>query len=138
MGGPLANVAVATSTLPGFELHPTGFQYSPSGLNQQIENVEKLIGRCIHRYTDIDGKAKAGSLKVILVAHSVGAYMVLEALRRRNEALNHLTDVHIAGVVLLFPTVTEISRSPQGPMMKVRPSLQAYKVTRLHVQVSSP
>lgn len=120
MDGPGTNVAVAASSLPGFEIHPNGLQYSPSGLNQQIENVEKLITHCVQRYRDTGDETEASSLKVVLVAHSVGAYMVLEALRRRAEALNDLVDVHIAGAVLLFPTVTEISRSWHGSILKVK------------------
>ena len=118
--GPWANVALGASSLPGFELYPNGIQYSPSGLNQQIENVERLITQCIQRFSNTGDESKAGNnLKVVLVAHSVGAYMILEALRRRAEALNDLVDVHIAGAVLLFPTVTEISRSLHGSILKV-------------------
>lgn len=118
----LANVAVATSSLPGFESHPTGQQYSPNGLEQQVENVEKLINQCVHRCLETSDKGRQGNLKVMLVGHSVGAYMILEALRRRAQSLSQLVDVHIAGAVLLFPTVTEIAQSQQGSMMKVRSS----------------
>lgn len=134
-GGPCANVALGASSLPGFETHPNGIQYSPSGLNQQIENVERLIAQCIRRYSNSGDAAKAGDVKLVLVAHSVGAYMVLEALRRRAEALNDLAEVHIAGAVLLFPTVTEISRSWNGSILKVGSFLLLDQVKALHVQV---
>jgi pimeloyl-ACP methyl ester carboxylesterase len=134
--GPWANVALGASSLPGFEIHPNGAQYSPSGLNQQIENVEKLITQCSQRYQNTSDKTTACNLKVVLVAHSVGAYMVLEALRRRSEALNNLVDVHIVGAVLLFPTVTEISRSWHGSVLKVKSFLQVHEVKVLPVQVS--
>lgn len=134
--GPCANLALGASSLPGFEMHPNGIQYSPSGLNQQIENVERLIAQCIQRYLNISDGSKLGNLKVVLVAHSVGAYIVLEALRRRAEALNDLVEVHIAGAVLLFPAVTEISRSRHGSILKVKSLfLQVKEVKALHVQV---
>lgn len=115
-----ANVTVAASSLPGFEVHATGIQYCPSGLKQQITNVENLIAGCVKRYYDDHTIVKSDKLKVVLVAHSVGAYMVLEALRRRVEGLNDLVDMPLAGAVLLFPTVTEIARSWHGSMLKVR------------------
>lgn len=117
--GPWANVAFGASSLPGFEIHPNGVQYSPNGLNQQIENVERLLSQCIQRCSTTGDESKAANLHVVLVARSVGAYMILEALRRRAEAFNDLVDVHIAGAVLLFPTVTEISRSWHGSILKV-------------------
>ena len=118
--GPCANIALGASSLPGYELHPTGIEYSPSGLKEQIENVEKLIIRCIQRYSITGDGSKAVDLKVVLVAHSMGAYMILEALRRRAEALNDLIDVHIAGAVLLFPAVTDIAQSWHGSILKVK------------------
>lgn len=136
--GPCANVALGASSLPGYETYPTGIEYSPSGLKQQIENVEKLIIQCIRRYSNTSDGSKAGKLKVVLVAHSMGAYMILEALRRRAEALNDLVDVHFAGAVLLFPAVTEIAQSWHGSILKVKSfsSSQRGPKKALHVQVS--
>lgn len=119
--GPCNNLALGASSLPGYEIHPTGKKYSPSGLKQQTENVERLITWSIRRCSDSGDESKVGGhLKVVLVAHSMGAYMILEALRRRAEALNDLGDVHITGAVLLFPAITEIARSWRGSILKVK------------------
>lgn len=102
-------------------------KYWPSGLKQQIENVERLITECVQRFSNVGDESKAGNLKVLLVAHSMGAYMILKALRRRAEALNDLIDVHIVGAVLLFPAVTEIARSWHGSILKVQSFLPSQR-----------
>ncbi|KAJ5177135.1 uncharacterized protein N7482_003012 [Penicillium canariense] len=65
--------------------------------------------------------------KVILMGHSVGAYIAMEVLRRHREASpspephrQYTTDFDIIGGVMLFPTVKDIAHSPAGQKLTVR------------------
>ncbi|EPS34691.1 hypothetical protein PDE_09655 [Penicillium oxalicum 114-2] len=70
------------------------------------------------------GPRSLGKRNVILVGHSVGAYIAMEVLRRHRETVHNLADpqegdVHgvdfdIIGGVMLFPTVQDIAHSPSG------------------------
>ena len=108
---------VGGCTLPGFRSsEPAMGQGSlPAGLEDQIQNAEESIARAVARSTPI---REAGP-KVILIAHSVGAYMTLEILRRRAQYLNQLASLDVIGAVLLFPTVTEIAQSMHGRILSV-------------------
>lgn len=57
--------------------------------------------------------------KVILIGHSVGAYIVLELIRRSKNAASPIHELNIIGGVLLFPTVTHIAKSPSGVRLGV-------------------
>ncbi|KAF3395747.1 Uncharacterized protein F1880_006710 [Penicillium rolfsii] len=61
--------------------------------------------------------------KVILMGHSVGAYIAMEVLRRHREAnpvtepessSSYTVDFDIIGGIMLFPTVKDITHSPSG------------------------
>lgn len=73
--------------------------------------------------------------KVILIGHSVGAYLAMEVLRRHRERQNALlretekekekdteaeTEFDIIGGVMLFPTVVDIAKSKAGRKLSVR------------------
>jgi pimeloyl-ACP methyl ester carboxylesterase len=88
-------------------------------LQEQIDLVETRL----RTYLRIVLVAGAGyPARIILVGHSVGAYIALEILRRwreREEA--HARDVmipedqgQILGFIGLWPTVTWIGKSPNG------------------------
>jgi pimeloyl-ACP methyl ester carboxylesterase len=54
---------------------------------------------------------------VILIGHSVGAYILLEVLRRHLERRGKGCEdegFRVVGGVLLFPTVVDIGKSPSG------------------------
>src|SRR5205814_5595606 len=62
--------------------------------------------------------------KVILVGHSVGAYVMLEVIRRWKLSTQGFspetsTILEIIGGILLFPTVTNIAKSPSGKWISV-------------------
>jgi pimeloyl-ACP methyl ester carboxylesterase len=65
--------------------------------------------------------------RVIIVGHSVGAYILLEILRRHRERLlgNPKDDaadgMRIEGGICLFPTVTHIAKSKSGRKFSVGP-----------------
>src|SRR5205807_2345433 len=53
--------------------------------------------------------------RVILIGHSVGAYILLEVIRRLRENVEREEEgVQVIGGICLFPTVTHIAKSPSG------------------------
>lgn len=90
--------------------------------------------------------------KVILVGHSVGAYLAMEVLRRHRErqkaAPATAVDFDIIGGVMLFPTVVDIAKSQSGRKITVCPSFWVYCMWsmervanilgRRHFSISSP
>lgn len=116
------STSVGGCSLPGFELsYPPGVKRTvPAGLKDQILGAEELISRTVGEFGSTE--RDCGSAKrtmVILMAHSVGAYMTLEILQRRTRGLSDLAALDIIGAVLLFPTVTEIARSQHGTILSV-------------------
>ncbi len=85
-------------------------------LQEAITDVEARL----ERYAAAAAKAeeRSGPVRVILVGHSVGAYVGLEILRRRAETARQPAAadpaLRVVGFVALFPTVTEIAQSPSG------------------------
>lgn len=92
----------------------------PYGLQDQIRHAEEDVTELVEEVKDQGGR----DVRVILVGHSVGAYISLEILRRlRAHGLaGEDFDTRIAGAVGLFPTVVDIARSESG--MKAAPYLK--------------
>lgn len=91
------------------------------GLRGQIEYFLQLlkvyVGAVREGGERRDGKRE---VKVILVGHSVGAYIALEMLRRIQETRKGDGEgIRVVGVVGLWPTVTHIARSASGVRMGV-------------------
>lgn len=94
----------------------------PYGLQQQIDYVETTLESYVRAQNSIRKSQQAidtssqRPLKVILMGHSVGAYILLEVLRRHRKqlSLGRETGIEIVGGVLLFPTITHIAKSPSG------------------------
>lgn len=88
------------------------------GLKAQIEHMEELlfkqVRRCGTNQNDLP-------LKVILMGHSVGAYILLELISRHQESVTTKgkEDFDLIGGILLFPTITHLAQSPQGMMYSV-------------------
>ncbi|KAF2474294.1 uncharacterized protein BDR25DRAFT_332396 [Lindgomyces ingoldianus] len=107
-------------SLSGFEVdEDSKFQESPPhekgppyGLEEQITQSHKVLEDVVC-YDRLNGGT---DVRVILVGHSVGAYILLEIIRRTREKAANDPDngVRIAGGICLFPTVTHISHSPSG------------------------
>ena len=110
-------------TLPGFEsgtVPQINGEPLPASLRAEVKNTEKMIklGFQEHIHSKADNKNQR-AVKVILIGHSVGAYIALEILRRRAQGQNNLSEVEIAGGVLVCPTVTDIAQSTRGAIVNV-------------------
>lgn len=94
----------------------------PLGLPEQIENTEDLIYNQISHYRKLEPESIP---KVILIGHSVGAYILLELIRRHRERVEkekeEEEDFDLIGGVLLFPTIVNIAKSPMGLVASVSP-----------------
>ncbi|KAI9823798.1 MAG: hypothetical protein M1826_007619 [Phylliscum demangeonii] len=114
------------ASLAGFEVSSVGRQAHhhapppPHGLLRQIELAEERLCHFVSPAAG-DGcptRRSRALPKVLLIGHSVGAYILLEIIRRHH----HQTDttspcrgrLSIRGGILLFPTVTHLLRSPSG------------------------
>lgn len=88
----------------------------PLSLAEQIDFQETLFYNHINSH-----RARTGNTpKVILMGHSVGAYILLELIKnhaKRIEEGEH--DFDLIGGVLLFPTITHIAQSPLGMIASV-------------------
>lgn len=123
---------------PGFELGDPSRLLSPPitgggppyNLKQQIEGTIYRLKETARAYAGGDD-AKYEPLKVVLVGHSVGSYMLMEIVDwwQKQQALNKPGDprnveFQLVGGVCLFPTVVDLVKSPRGKIMKVsRPHL---------------
>lgn len=88
------------------------------GLKAQIEHTEDLLFKKV-RLTSRN--LNDSPLKVILMGHSVGAYILLELISRHQESVETKgkEDFDLIGGILLFPTITHLAQSPQGMMYSV-------------------
>ncbi|KAL8716604.1 MAG: hypothetical protein Q9225_006082 [Loekoesia sp. 1 TL-2023] len=84
-----------------------------AGLQEQIEYVDDLL---YNQVDEIREKAGGHTPKVILMGHSVGAYILLEIIRRHPARIQRdgSRDFDLIGGILLFPTITHIARSLYG------------------------
>ena len=105
------------------------------GLGEQIELTEKRLEALVKRvYAQHAGPSTESDSKdtpqpeVILLGHSVGAYIVLELIRRRAEQQQRKSrqiddgcaasvDFNIKGAILITPTVSHIAQSASGRVL---------------------
>lgn len=105
-------------SLSGFEVNSSEiktYKYRrdpPYGLQDQIRHAEDDVVELVEDLKDNGAK----DVRVILVGHSVGAYISLEIVRRlrAHGVAGEDFDTRIAGVVGLFPTVVDLARSESG------------------------
>lgn len=122
-------------SLSGFEVETPTSRGSantkppPYSLDEQIEQSEATLRDLVD---DVRKEAdEANEPRVILMGHSVGAYILLEITRRLAGINGSGRSVQIAGGVCLFPTVTHIMRSENGRKSSVRSSVAVPTAKRL-------
>lgn len=88
------------------------------GLKAQIEHMEELLFKQVRCWGTNENDSPP---KVILMGHSVGAYILLELISRHQESVETKgkEDFDLIGGILLFPTITHLAQSPQGMMYSV-------------------
>ena len=88
----------------------------PLSLGEQIVFQEDLLYKHISSHRERTGNTP----KVILMGHSVGAYILLELIRHHGDKIDEgEEDFDLIGGVLLFPTITHIAKSPLGMIASV-------------------
>ncbi|KAG8533766.1 uncharacterized protein KY384_001507 [Bacidia gigantensis] len=104
----------------GFEISPHVDSISePAGLKQQIKHHEECLRGQVRKH---QGEFPGKSLKVILVGHSVGSYVLLELIQRHKQMVQNddeVDDFDLIGGILLFPTIAEISQSNLGRIARL-------------------
>ncbi len=115
-----ARFHICGHSLKGFEFDRNGAYggppESPLSLAQQIKFQEDLLYRHIKSHRGRTGN----NPKVILMGHSVGAYILLELIKQHRDRIEDgEEDFDLIGGVLLFPTITHIAQSPLGKVASV-------------------
>lgn len=106
-------------------------------LEDQIRFVQGKLTALMHEI-NANAQKPPRKRKVVLMGHSVGAYIAMEVVRRHREASSnmncrahpgsdsveeshaaHPVDFDIVGGVMLFPTVVDIAHSPSGQKLTV-------------------
>ncbi|KAL8696801.1 MAG: hypothetical protein Q9224_002608 [Gallowayella concinna] len=106
---PSAHYHVCGYSLAGFET--TEQHHELAGLERQINYVDQLLYDQVDEMRHLTGRTP----KVILMGHSVGAYILLEIIRGHRKRIEEgAKDFDLIGGILLFPTITHIARSPSG------------------------
>ncbi len=109
-------------SLAGYQLHDHEDEdLLPLSLEGQIDHVEAKLSRTAielqgqQRQACATKKVPVRPLPVILVGHSVGTYMILQLIARRQKAqaandMDAKADYELVGGICLFPTIV-------GPLM---------------------
>ena len=121
-GASLAGFDVASNPdTPAVKVHDG--RGPPYGLSEQVDRVVLRLTGAVRDTAQLrEGK----KVLVILIGHSVGAYILLEILSRfQNMQVDSQTETpfDISGGICLFPTVVDIAKSPTGE--KLTPLLTA-------------
>lgn len=124
---PSARFSIYGHSLAGFDLSKGEMGAEPDppvGLQNQIIKTELLLFEQVDRLQKaaLAAAVKEKPLKVLLIGHSVGAYILLELIQRHRKSVERLgLDFDLIGGILLFPTITHLAQSPQGMIYSVSP-----------------
>ena len=114
-----ARFHICGHSLKGFEFQCDDYAElpkSPLSLGEQIKYQEHLLYQHIRSHRT----RTSNTPKVILMGHSVGAYILLELIRNHRAMIDHgEEDFDLIGGILLFPTITYIAQSPLGVVASV-------------------
>ncbi|XP_071999747.1 lipid droplet-associated hydrolase isoform X3 [Engystomops pustulosus] len=87
---------------------PTGMGMTDE-LDHQTEDVFGLNGQIEHKLFFLKQNVPS-DVKLVLIGHSIGCYIILEMMRRSPE-------LKVLKSILLFPTIERMAQSPQGKIM---------------------
>jgi len=115
---------ISGGSLAGFDVNsgsrqtPATSQGLPLSLDNQVEDVYARLQSTVTRLraeNDIQG-----DLPVVVIGHSIGAYMVLETVAKwKKLAKQGPTNMEITAGLCLFPTIYELNLSPTGRQVGV-------------------
>jgi pimeloyl-ACP methyl ester carboxylesterase len=112
------------ASLAGFDVSPGSrqtlgkAQNLPLSLDEQVEDVYRRVERTVDRLRVRD--SIEGNLPVILIGHSIGAYMVLQTVNKwQRLAKQGPTSMRLSAGICLFPTIYELNLSPTGRQVGV-------------------
>lgn len=104
---------------PGSRQTPATNQSLPLSLDAQVEDVYARLQSTVLRLR-VENNIE-GDLPVIVVGHSIGAYMVLETVAKWQKLSQQSpTNMRLSAGLCLFPTIYELNLSPTGRQVGVR------------------
>lgn len=140
--GTESSIQVYGCSLGGFEVDHDNTSPSKNAERSRLYDLEDqivfvhdklnaLMSANASSANDASGLGFSAKRKVILMGHSVGAYIAMEVLRRHREVNpepeaesespnGYTVEFDIIGGVMLFPTVKDIAHSPSGRKLTVR------------------
>ena len=100
----------------------------PAGLQDQILRIEILLHKEVRLIRPpLPSNRSEMAPKVILIGHSVGSFILLEIISRHlMNVKSGREDFQIVGGILLFPTITHLSKSSSGLVFSVSPPLMHF------------
>ena len=116
-----ARFHICGHSFKGFEFDSNGPHggppQNPLGLQDQIDQQESLLYKHVEHHRERTGN----NPKVILMGHSVGAFILLELIQQHKNKIDFdgEPDFDLIGGILLFPTITDIAGSPLGKVASV-------------------
>lgn len=107
-------IRVCAAHLAGFQGSGTPLSVAPYTLQDQIMYTESQLSE-FAKELDIPTPRP---VRTILIGHSVGAYIVMEMLRRRHANQQPSEpNLEIVEGILLFPTIVDLAKSPLGRIL---------------------
>lgn len=110
---------ISGASLAGFDVSPGSRQTSattqglPLSLDDQVEDVSRRLKLTVTRIRN-DHNIQ-DDLPVVVIGHSIGAYMVLETVAKWQQLKQQgPTGMEIIAGLCLFPTIYELALSPTG------------------------
>ncbi|GAB7362198.1 hypothetical protein MBLNU230_g2224t1 [Neophaeotheca triangularis] len=104
-------------SLPGFQFQPQpapGTDKPPYNLSEVIAKTKTSVLATAKTMQATQADANQ-PVEVILIGHSIGAYIALEVLNKlKREALKSNSTCNITATIALFPTIVDIALSPSG------------------------
>uniref|UniRef100_A0A803JPM0 Lipid droplet-associated hydrolase n=1 Tax=Xenopus tropicalis TaxID=8364 RepID=A0A803JPM0_XENTR len=99
---------------PVWAISHAGHCSPPRGMDMtqeydQMEDVFGLNGQIEHKLSFMKEHVPA-DIKLILIGHSIGCYIILEMMKRA-------ADLKVLQSIMLFPTIERMAQSPQGKIM---------------------
>ncbi|CAK4034830.1 Hypothetical predicted protein [Lecanosticta acicola] len=106
------DVVVHGASHDGFETHGSPTPTAPYSLQEVIESTQRKVASKARELAGSD--TPPTPVRVVLVGHSVGAYILLETVAWWQKQAAERKSLEIVGGVCLFPTVVDIAKSSKG------------------------